>query len=225
MQTKLEKQANQLWEDFGEGSAKFWQKYEQLIKVARKENQIALKRPQKKPPVLDLLTAYALLPKTYYHNLSSKEPLYAVITGRMLAALLASFILWIAWITMSWFGTLIVFAVLLAIAYAIYNVWPHDELIALDIQPDYMLFGTKDDQKKVEHKYIIDFEKSITSFSFTAYYPQLAIEKNPRRMYTIPLMKVGKTGHKPLSKTEREAIFQFLIAIIRENKLKKKTKK
>ncbi|OJJ13945.1 hypothetical protein BKI52_45085 [marine bacterium AO1-C] len=227
MQTKLERQANQLWEGFEEGSTKFWKKYEQLIQASRdavKEAPVVL---QSQPGgILDTFTAYAQLPEAHYPELFKKTPFFD--SDSMPLSFVVSVVLgnWVFSGIMPGpagviLGPAVLFAGFLGLRFwQRENIFEAKNMLSLDIQPDYLQFGPKDKQKKVPFKYITGFSMTKKAIKLSAEFPHKGndvLEKT----YTIPLRK-GK--RKRFSTIELNALKQLLDAIMYENEVLKKYK-
>ncbi|OJJ13944.1 hypothetical protein BKI52_45080 [marine bacterium AO1-C] len=220
MQTKLERQADKLWEGYKDKSTKFWKKYEQLINASRDAIRPVPVILQSKPRTLDTFTAYAQLPETHYAKLFNKIPFFetSFFPFSLFISMIFGNILFPSDIMI---GPVVLFAGFLGLRF-----WQREQTFDpkraffLDIQPDYVQFGTKKEQKRILFKYITGFTMTKKAIKLSAKIPYKGnniLEKT----YTIPLRK-GKG--KRFSTIELNALKQLLDAIMYENKVLKKYK-
>jgi len=214
MQTKLEKQADQLWKNYKRGGTKFWKQYEALVATSRKAILISVIHPKESLQVLDVFIAYSQLPKVYYPELFQKPSFFE--SGFISASFFISIILGSGLFSNNTIlGPAVLFAVFVA-----FRFWQREysfnteDAFLLDIQPDYLQFGPKNEQKRVPFKYIKWFSITKRAIKLKVDFPNRGNYYGLWKTYTIPLRKAK--GEK-FSSGELNALKQLLEAIVEEN--------
>jgi len=217
--TQLEIQAEELWQVQGleketDPDARFWKKYDKLVKASRKAT---FKPPVVIPTqVLDTISAYKQLPQRHYAKLFKREKILSrnSTMGFLILALNAGLNLsdpYKLWGTLALFGGGVV---LRSLAVMIFKT---GKSCSLEIQSDRLKLKTKHREKTIPFENITTFSIQGQVIKLSAEFPKKNIF-NRKKVYEIPLVKAKK---QPLTEDEITAIYQLLEAIVKENESKK----
>ena len=221
MKTKLEVQADELWQtqELGEEGApdgKFWKKYEKLIKASRR---VVFTSPVTVPTqVLDTLTAYEQLPQHYYDDLFKRDKIFSK-SSLLGSAALSLNALNLLPHTGIW-GVLLALGGVFLLSYAYARFFKSGQMFSLDIQPYFLQLGNKHRKRKVLLEHITGFSANTEMIKLTVEIPKKS-GRVRKKEYHIPLTKAK---NKRLSNNEITAICQLLEAVINENETKQKHK-
>ncbi|HAS41226.1 MAG TPA: hypothetical protein DCS93_12145 [Microscillaceae bacterium] len=188
MKTKLEKQANHMWQNYEAANQRFWQEYEQLLKVSRSQ---IIKRPKREPEPLGVNTSrYTLYevegPKTRDEKmLAGFELLFttvwvtAFITGLIGNSMDASTLQYV-------FLYLVIFVIIFGILWEpFFKKNKNPQILGnqtLNFAPDHITIENGDETKKIEFKYLEKVQYQQHSFKLTAKFPN-----HGDYVYFIPL--------------------------------------
>ncbi|HAS41227.1 MAG TPA: hypothetical protein DCS93_12150 [Microscillaceae bacterium] len=189
MQTKLEKQANHLWKNYGDTNQRFWYKYERLLKVSRSQ---VTKRPAKEPFVANA-SGY-----TFYEVEEAKTLGEQIMFGcvSLFVALVLSLLItsFISIFTVNIVGLLLsqvwtIYWIVAAILWS-YLLYTHlfkrsTEVIGrktLKFADDHITIQWRQEVKKIAYKYIQQVQYRTHSLKIVAKFPN-----HGDYVYFIPL--------------------------------------
>ena len=217
MKTKLELQADELWQTHPVGEEttpgeKFWKRYEKLIRASQK---VIVKLPVvTQVQTLDTLTAYEQLPQYYYDDLFKKDKVFSKssLLGSLALSLNAFNLIPYA----GFGGMLAAFGGCFLLRYGYLSIFKSGHKFSLDIQPYFLQLGYKNKKRKVMLTHITEFSVEIDTIKITTEVPKKG-ERVRKKQYYIPFVKAK---NERLSDDEITAICQLLSAVINENETK-----
>ncbi|OJJ13942.1 hypothetical protein BKI52_45070 [marine bacterium AO1-C] len=210
MQTKLERQADELWKGYKEESSRFWKQYDKLIQNAQQKAQRKV-IPKEQTPDVDISVAYEAVSKfnfTFYKYEKKGALGFKMSLQTGLLSLIAGILLGV-----SVPGTIELYIVVCAIAFSNLEYRYFDtpmprtvKKLTLEFRPDVLVITSEQSERRLLYKDIRQVKAKKREIIVKAKSgKELRIP-----LYNQQLEKVPKNTYQPL--------LQFFKLIIQKNK-------